>query len=40
MPEGVYPRLQGWYDRIQERPAFEKAFNFKDDPRAADLPNF
>lgn len=40
MPVDKYPHLQGWYERMRSRPAFEKAFNFKDDPRAAELPNF
>jgi glutathione S-transferase len=33
------PRLIDWYDRIRQRPAFDKAFTFRDDPRAAELPN-
>jgi glutathione S-transferase len=32
-------RLADWYDRMRDRPAFAKAFNFRDDPRAAALPN-
>jgi glutathione S-transferase len=39
MPDGTYPRLKEWYERMRERPAFQKAFQFKDDPRAAELPN-
>ena len=37
--QGQYLRAQEWYARIRARPAFDKAFNFKDDPRAAELPN-
>ena len=33
------PRLVDWYDRMRKRPAFDKAFAFRDDPRAAELPN-
>ena len=33
------PRLADWYDRMRKRPAFDKAFAFRDDPRAAELPN-
>ena len=39
MPAEDYPLLYGWYRRLAERPAFDKAFNFKDDPRAGELPN-
>jgi glutathione S-transferase len=34
-----YPRLAQWERNMRARPAFEKAFNFRDDPRAAELPN-
>jgi glutathione S-transferase len=40
LSERDYPSLCGWYDRMRARPAFEQAFNFKDDPRAKELPNF
>ena len=40
MPDGTYPNLKDWYGRLRARPAFKKAFEFKDDPRAAELPNF
>ena len=36
---GNYPRVVSWYDRMKSRPAFDQAFNFKDDPRARELPN-
>lgn len=39
LAQGQYLRAQEWYARIRARPAFDKAFNFKDDPRAAELPN-
>jgi hypothetical protein len=32
------PRLIDWYDRMRKRPAFDKAFAFRDDSRAAELP--
>ena len=35
----AYPRLGDWYARMRARPAFAKAFDFRDDPRAASLPN-
>ena len=34
-----YPKLNAWYSRLAERPAFAKAFDFKDDPRAGELVN-
>jgi glutathione S-transferase len=34
-----YPRLNAWYSRMRARPAFAKAFDFKDDPRARELVN-
>ncbi len=34
-----YPRLVEWEANVRARPAFDKAFNFRDDPRAAKLPN-
>ena len=33
------PRLIDWYERMRKRPAFDKAFAFRDDPRAAEMPN-
>jgi glutathione S-transferase len=35
-----YDALNDWLRRCRERPAFDMAFHFKDDPRAATLPNF
>jgi glutathione S-transferase len=40
MPRDEYPRLWDWNARMRARPAFNKAFNFSDDPRATELPNF
>ena len=34
-----YPGVAGWYARIKARPAFDPAFNYRDDPRATGLPN-
>ena len=34
-----FPRLVDWYLRMRKRPAFDRAFAFRDDPRAAELPN-
>lgn len=34
-----YPKLNDWYARMRARPAFAKAFEFDDDPRAAELVN-
>ena len=34
-----YPGVNRWEAAMRERPAFQKAFDFKDDPRAAELPN-
>jgi glutathione S-transferase len=39
LESGKYPRVISWYDRMKSRPAFERAFNFKDDPRVKELPN-
>ena len=36
---GKYPKVMSWYDQMKSRPAFDQAFNFKDDPRAKELPN-
>jgi glutathione S-transferase len=36
---GHYPKLISWYDRMKSRGAFDHAFNFKDDPRATEMPN-
>ena len=35
----LYPKLDQWYARMRARPAFAKAFEFDDDPRAAELVN-
>jgi glutathione S-transferase len=35
----LYPKLDDWYARMRARPAFAKAFEFDDDPRAAKLVN-
>ena len=39
MPEAERPLANDWYGRMKARPAFDKAFRFRDDPRAAELPN-
>ena len=39
LPEGTYIHLLDWYRRLSSRPAFKKAFEFTDDPRAKELPN-
>jgi len=39
MPAEAYPRLTNWESALRARPAFDRAFNFRDDPRAAELPN-
>ncbi len=39
MPAAAYPRLTRWEAAMRARPAFDRAFNFRDDPRAAELPN-
>ncbi len=39
LSEDLHPRLADWERRLRERPAFDSAFNFRDDPRAAELPN-
>jgi glutathione S-transferase len=33
------PSLRRWYRAVSQRPAFQRAFDFKDDPRALELPN-
>ena len=38
-PAGRYPGLAAWYQRMKARPAFDPAFNFRDDPKAASLKN-
>ncbi|ARD70012.1 Glutathione S-transferase BbdE (plasmid) [Aminobacter sp. MSH1] len=40
MESDQYPALNEWYERMSKREAFQKAFNFVDDPRYAELPNF
>lgn len=35
-----YAALKNWLARIKQRPTFDRAFNFRDDPRASELPNF
>lgn len=35
----LYPKLNDWLVRMRDRPAFAKAFDFSDDPRAATLVN-
>ena len=32
--------LNDWLTRIKQRESFSQAFDFRDDPRAAELPNF
>src|SRR5262245_51502856 len=39
LESGKYPNVMSWYDRMKSRPAFDLAFNFKDDPRVSELPN-
>jgi glutathione S-transferase len=39
MSEAKYPRVNDWYRRMQKRSAFSRAFDFKEDRRAAELPN-
>jgi glutathione S-transferase len=36
---GKLPRLVDWYEQMKNRPSFDRAFAFRDDPRAAKLPN-
>ena len=38
-PRERYPNAADWYGRMRARPAFDPAFNFRDDPKAAGLPN-
>jgi hypothetical protein len=39
MTEVEFPCTNDWYRRMTARPAFERAMRFRDDPRAAELPN-
>lgn len=34
-----YPGVARWEQALRARPAFDSAFNFRDDPRVKDLPN-
>jgi len=34
-----YPGVAEWYRRLRARPAFARAFDFRDDPRVQGLPN-
>lgn len=34
-----YPGVNRWEQALRARPAFDQAFNFRDDPRAKELPN-
>lgn len=36
---GIYPGVNRWEQALRARPAFSKAFDFRDDPRVAELPN-
>ncbi len=38
MDKSLYPNLVAWEQRLRARPAFDRAYNFKDDPRVAELP--
>ena len=38
LPDGKYPRIQDWETRMRQRPAFDQAYDFQDDPRVKDLP--
>jgi len=38
-PPERYAAVADWYGRMRARPAFDAAFNFRDDPKAAGLPN-
>jgi glutathione S-transferase len=38
--DGAYSGLRDWLSRIKERKSFDPAFNFRNDPRANELPNF
>ena len=39
LASSLYPKLNNWYSTMRARPAFAKAFEFDDDPRAAKLVN-
>lgn len=39
LDRSLYPKLVEWYTYMRARPAFAKAFQFDDDPRAAELVN-
>jgi glutathione S-transferase len=39
LDELKYPGVNRWERALRARPAFDKAFNFRDDPRARELPN-
>jgi glutathione S-transferase len=39
LDEARYPGVNRWERALRARPAFDKAFNFRDDPRAQELPN-
>jgi glutathione S-transferase len=39
MTEAEFPRTNDWYRRMAARTVFERAMRFRDDPRAAELPN-
>jgi glutathione S-transferase len=39
LDEAQYPGVNRWEAAMRSRAAFEQAFNFRDDPRAAELPN-
>jgi glutathione S-transferase len=36
---GICPRLNDWYESMSTRPSFDRAFDFKDDPRVVELVN-
>jgi len=38
-PPDRYPGVADWYKRLRARPAFARAFDFKDDPKVKGLPN-
>ena len=39
LDSAIYSKLDAWYARMRARPAFAKSFEFRDDPRAAELVN-